>query len=390
MAYYRQPKFYRSFQCMGGKCPTNCCFAWRIDWTKEEVDKLKSANCSPELREIIQKSFKPMKNNDDIMVVNINSDKPLYCPLLTDDMMCRIQREIGESYLSYTCREYPRTMFICQDIATRTCSASCYYVAKIMYTNENAMDLVSAPLEAKEVKVRFLPDSALALKHHPELKYRNDLFMFFYDIISNKKRTLETSLVLGGLAAQKLTEFIARGEHDRIPEIIKSLHSQLNVQSIDSLENINPNYGLSLGFAGTLVDWFATSDIFNVLKENGKLSVSKYEQGRSIFNTHTKDKPHFLRNVALNFLIEGEIPFFHTEKSLFENYCYYVATISAVKLICATISYRDQAVNDNLFASLSFFIRGMYHSKDSISPFVYDLLKEKNVCSPAKIALLLK
>ena len=90
MAYYRQPKFYRDFHCMGGSCPNSCCAIWRIDWTKEEVEKLKSAECSPELRQLIETSFIQRPDSETVMAIKTESENQFACPFLDSDRYCRI------------------------------------------------------------------------------------------------------------------------------------------------------------------------------------------------------------------------------------------------------------------------------------------------------------
>lgn len=390
MAYYRQPEFYRSFKCMGGTCPNSCCAFWRIDWTIKEVEKLKSADCSPELRKLIDESFVPRKDDKDMMSVSLQKDQNMDCPFLTEDRMCRIQRELGEEYLSHTCTFYPRTLFLSNNVVTRTCSASCYQVMETLCSDPNAVNLVNCKLEAEKVVVPAQPDSPEALKEHPELIYRNELFDFFYDIISNKNRTIETSLLLGALAAQKLTEYITLGEHDRIPEIFKALRPQLNAKTIPSFENAKINYNYCLGLVGKLVNTFKNTNILNNLTVDGHPSIEKFEQGRTIFFDYLNKKPYALRNIALNFLFEGKTPFLDTNKTIFENYCYFVSTVAAVKLIGSAIAVRDNIISDRFLIEVSFFVRGMYHSLTDIPPKIFDLLKEHDIATPAKIALILK
>lgn len=361
---------------------------WRIDWTKEEVEKLKTADCSQELHDLIDRSFTPWGDNSNMLSIKL--DHGIYCPLLTENRLCRIQREIGEEYLSFTCKSYPRKMFLSKDIVTRTCSTSCYKVIETLFNNPNAMNLVNSSLEAEKIVLRVPLDSAEALYKHPELKYRNELFDFFYDIISNKNRTIETSLLLGALAAQKLTEYINRGEQNRIPEIIKTLRPQLNAQTVPSFENANINYNYCLGIVGKLVNTFENSDILNSLLIDGQPSIEKYEQGRAIFAKFMNKKPFVLRNIALNFLFEGKVPLMDNEASLFENYCYYVSTIAAAKLIGAAIAVRTNEISRDYFLGFSYFVRGMYHSSTTVPPKIFKLLKEYEITTPAKIALMLK
>ncbi len=55
--YYKQPKYYKDFYCIGGECPINCCHGWQIDWKKDEYDRLISAELPDELRDITNHAF---------------------------------------------------------------------------------------------------------------------------------------------------------------------------------------------------------------------------------------------------------------------------------------------------------------------------------------------
>lgn len=64
--YHRQPKYYSEFKCSGSECKSNCCFGWYIEWSKEEVDKVKNAaGCSPQLKEIVEIYFIPTSQKDE-------------------------------------------------------------------------------------------------------------------------------------------------------------------------------------------------------------------------------------------------------------------------------------------------------------------------------------
>ena len=44
--------------------------------------------------------------------------------------------------------------------------------------------------------------------NHPALKYDRDLFEFFYEILSDDSRSIETSFVMVGMAAAKIDGFV--------------------------------------------------------------------------------------------------------------------------------------------------------------------------------------
>ena len=106
--YYRQPKYYGEFKCIGSECTANCCYGWKIEWTKDEVDKVKNApNCSAELKEKIENCFVPDANKDENAFL-IYFDERGSCPCVTEEGLCSVQKELGAEYLSLTCTIYPR------------------------------------------------------------------------------------------------------------------------------------------------------------------------------------------------------------------------------------------------------------------------------------------
>lgn len=183
--YYRQPRYFSGFHCIGGDCPDNCCYGWRIDFEKEEVDKLKSAeNASPELKELIEKTFVP--NMDLKGKYMVQFDERSKCPLVTDDGFCRIQRELGVEYMSHTCMVYPRHYIVTDNSCYRYCNMSCREVMRSLLNDEKSMDLVNVLIKGKFQIKGVLKNTSESLEKHPELKYREELLEFFYEVISEK------------------------------------------------------------------------------------------------------------------------------------------------------------------------------------------------------------
>lgn len=387
MAYYRQPEFFRDFHCMGGSCPDTCCALWNIDWKESEVEKLKNADCSPELKELIERSFVRREDNEKLMKIVTLADKKHDCPFLDEQRYCRIQRELGEEYLSDTCRNYPRLLTISGDIVTRTCSASCPQVIRLLCENEKAMQLVN--VGGKGDTHGFI-DTPKELKANPELKYRSELTDFFFDIIGNTKRSLETSLLLGALAAQKLTEYVDKGQCDRIPEVIKALRPQLNKDSIPSFENSKQDYELNPGFLAEMSDSFTHTDVFRPLMDNDILLLDRYSEGREIVDRYFAEKPHIMRNIALNMFLEGKMPFMVTGRSIFHNYSLFVSTVCSLKLVSISLAYKNKKFSDGIYDIWVYFIRGMYHQRNSDNDARIQMLIDKGCNTPAFLAKLLK
>lgn len=402
--YYRQPRYFGDFHCIGNACPDNCCYGWRIDWTAEEVNKLKNAeNISPELKELVEKSFK--ENTDLEGQYQIKFDENGRCSFLAEDGLCRIQRELGVEYMSETCMVYPRKYIVVGDSVNSFCNMSCREVVTRLINDEKAMDLVNLPVkEEKTLRKNVSFDTPEKLALYPERKYRKELMTFFYDILSDKRHDVETNIVLGALAAQSLTKLVDNREIDRIPEALKSLKAQMhNAAQLKMIENIKPNYHLRFGMVGHLMKTMVGFSVVNALNdETGTPNIDYYNTAYTKLNEIFKDRPFYLRNIALNLLFELDVPFKYSDSTIFENYSLFVVSYACIKLNMISIAGSDDELSisvqnqvfhykgDERFVGLTaIFCRAICQS-DIKGELLLAYLRELKITSPAYLALLVK
>lgn len=400
--FFRQPRYYGDYHCIGNACPDNCCYGWRIDWKKEEVDKLKTApNCSSELKELIEKTF--TANGALEGFYRVAFDEQNKCPLLTEDGLCRIQRELGVEYMSYTCMIYPRLNLLAEPVLYSVCCSSCREVMYHLINDEKAMDLINIPVKKAET-VNVTSYSPEDLAAHPELKYCGELLEFFYEIISDKRHSVETNIIIGALAAQALTKLVERAEEDKIPETLSQLKAQMhNAAQLKAIENIKPNYHLRFRFIGDVLREMTKIPVINLLNDQtGLPNIDYYNEGSEKLNEAFKDRPFFLRNIALNLLMElAAVPFKLLNKSIFENYSLFAVVFACLKLnMIATAVMRETNLNlygknihysseEKFYGFSSMICRGLCQNAVNRTKIV-NLLKENGFTSPAYIALLVK
>ncbi len=401
--YYRQPNYFGEFHCIGTSCPDNCCYGWRIDWKKEEIDKLKAAeNCSPKLRELIENSFVPNVFLKEEYQISFNEQK--VCPFLTEEGLCRIQRELGADFLSYTCTIYPRIYFVADPAVYRLCHSSCREIMRRLINDEKSMELINVGVRQRETAIahQFAPEKIAA---QPELKYRGELFEFFYEIIADKRHDVETNIILGALAAQALTKLIDKGGADKIPETLKQLKAQMhNAAQLKSIENIKPNYHLRFGFIGKVLSGLIGHSMISALNDQtGTPNIDLYDAAVERLNEIFKDRPFYLRNIALNILLEFSLPLHIIDATIFENYSLFAVIIACIKLnmIALAVTGRGE-INLNLYGNMihydgedkfvgltSMICRSLCQSPDKQNALL-KLLEEFKFTSPAYIALLVK
>ncbi len=404
--YYRQPNYFGDFHCIGTSCPDNCCYGWRIDWEKEEVDKLKTAEgCSPELREIIGKTFVPNEGEDREGWYQVAFDEHRRCPLLTADGLCRIQRELGVDYMSQTCMNYPRKYILVEPTAYSVCQSSCREVMRHLINDEKAMDLTNILIKQVKTVSNVVADMPEDIAAHPELKYRAELLEFFYEIIADKRHAVETNIILGALAAQALTKLVDKGDVDKIPETLKSLKSQMhNAAQLKAIDNIKPNYTLRFEFIGLLLQRIVGFSMISLLNDQtGTPNIDYYNIASENLNEIFKDRPFYLCNIALNLLFEFAVPFNFKDSTIFENYSLFAVAFACLKLNMIALALTGKGeINLNLYGNkihydgedkfiglTSVICRGLCQNPTKQKTYL-DLLKKFKFTSPAYIALLVK
>lgn len=402
--YYRQPRYFGEFYCIGNACSDNCCYGWRIDWHKEEVDKLKNAkNISLELKELVEKSFIPNEilNGE----YQIKFDERGKCPCVTEDGWCRIQRELGVEYLSGTCMVYPRRYVVTESVAYRFCHSSCREVMAKLMNDEKSMDLINSSIKQNLVlKTDVTYDKPEKIADYPERKFREELFEFFYDLIANKRNDVETNIILGALAAQSITKLVSNEEIDRIPEALKSFRQQMhNNAQIKMIENIKPNYVLRFGFIAQLLKDIVGFSMIEMLNDStGTPNIDYYNDAKQYLYEKFKDRPFYLRNIALNLLFELTVPFRHDKKTIFENYSLFAVAYACIKLNLISISMLSEKVNVNIqgqqfhyegddrFVGLTSIICRRICQNLPKGELIIDRLNQNGFTTPAYLALLVK
>ncbi len=395
--FYRQPRYFNDFHCVGGTCSYSCCINWRIDWKGEEIDKVKNApNCSQELKELCERSF---GYNEEINKYVVVLGEKGRCPFLTEDNFCRIQRELGAEYLSHTCSFYPRDYLAAGPAVYRCCHMSCAEVMKKLFNDEKSMDLINVNIRVTQIINVGMLDNPISVEKHPELKYGSEIKEFFYEIIADKKLPLETSIILGALAAQALTKLVHAKQYDRIPEAIKSLRSQMhNGAQLNSIENIRTNYNIKLGITDKLFrNYFSTSVTSSLVDNEGKLNIDIYRRAEYLLEQEFESRPFIWRNIALNLLLELNIPFKLEDNTIFENYSLFVISYAFIRYNALTIMgfnnrlSEDKRVNvENVMITFNALLsRTLCHRFDNLKQILLDLQSLK-MTSPAYLALLVK
>lgn len=342
MGYYNiiEPKLFGDFRCLGSDCPQNCCGRWgHIMWTSGEYANLASLEMPEEMREKVKASFVEEQNPylPEQKVFNIKLENSA-CPFLSANGLCSIQQKFGEDALSATCAVYPRVSVFNSAVLTRSCYSSCPEVVRILFTDKNALEIDIRTVQFRGNEVVFKAVSCENdFAENPALRFRNELFGLFYDILSDSEKSVEENLAIGLAAAKRLSEISA----NEIPSALETLFGQLgNLRGEDAV----------------LDEQWAEKLFKKILGENAPeqkdFSLPEF----------------FFRNLALNLLFELKMPFYFTERSIAENFSLLCASFSLIKRFALSCG------EERLFTRLADFSRTIIHDKNTALA-ILDFLK---------------
>ena len=153
---YFQPEYVSKFKCDGAKCNARCCKNWGIFIDKASYKKYSQL---ADAQEIIPH----MKFNSERDEYLITLTENFSCPFLTENNLCRLQRDYGEEFLSKTCAIYPRYIYNLKKFFECTLNLTCPVAAKLILFQDEPMkfEFVEVPekIQCNKVATVILPDN---------------------------------------------------------------------------------------------------------------------------------------------------------------------------------------------------------------------------------------
>ena len=194
-----QPEYVGKFRCDGLRCNAKCCGNWRISIDMDAYKKYQRVK-NPVMRTKILSALEP---NAAVEGFQIKLQDNGVCPMVCEDRLCYIQRNLGEAALSVTCKCYPRKVKRFGAYQFRALSMSCPVAA------EQALFFPSAMNMQQVASSDDTPVWHLAALIGDNKQVGDDLLavhivMGGLAILQNTAYSMEKRLVLLGLLMDKL------------------------------------------------------------------------------------------------------------------------------------------------------------------------------------------
>ena len=223
-----QPKCVADFQCDGSKCNAKCCGKWRIDVDMETYKKYQRIK-NPAMRKKILSSIQPSTIQTGFQIKLNNKG---VCPLLCEDNLCYIQRNMGENALSQTCKVYPRMVQQIGNYQFRLLAMTCPVAAEYALLSPNAMELQQISCEEETFAWEFMAKNC-NIKNVPNDLAAVHIMMGGLAILQNTSYTFEQRLVILGLFLDSVED--CQQDVEAVAGLIDYYNSDVFQQEISNL-----------------------------------------------------------------------------------------------------------------------------------------------------------
>jgi len=146
------PDYFPAFSCKMGSCRNTCCKGWPISFSLEDYFRLINQECSPSLREKLDRGVKTALKPTPGKYAEIAPCYDGTCPLRLGDGRCSIHAELGEQALPNICRLYPRGIRKEEDGYEISCTNSCEAVLELFLFRRESLGFLK-----KEWNIKLPP-----------------------------------------------------------------------------------------------------------------------------------------------------------------------------------------------------------------------------------------
>ena len=212
---YFQPEYVSKFKCDGQFCNAHCCKYWRIDIDKKTYKKYAQIKPKSKAKEITQKI--KWKKEINKHIVNLNDKE--FCPFLTDDNWCSIQRNYGMDFLSDTCMTYPRKTFKIFDFFERSLTLTCPVAADLVLDQEEPMTFEQIEISEEEHinscrgKLKDFNIPSIFVDFIIDIQYT------VISLLQERSLTIDQRLIVIGFFFEQLEELILKDKFNDIENL---------------------------------------------------------------------------------------------------------------------------------------------------------------------------
>lgn len=245
-----KPFYYDDFKCIADKCIDNCChMQWQI--TIDEKTYKKYRKLKGTWGKKINNNITRIRKNNNYLSYGKIKLKDCGCSLLDEEGFCTIHAQLGEGYLSNTCKMYPRNIAKYNNIYERNLLMSCPEVARYFVKHQG-----NFYFNMDEEELLDLDKDYIINKNYDENLY-NLLWNargLAIEIVQFKEIDIWKRIVFVKSLCDKVQKIIDKNDYENYQSLLNNFKNEIvNVDTIKSLDKITIVPGIKISFTQTIL-----------------------------------------------------------------------------------------------------------------------------------------
>lgn len=379
-----QPQYVNKFACCGSSCENSCCSYWHIVVDKETYQSYRNSS-DVQLKEKMKENVTRIRTNaNKFNYAKIKLDANQNCPFLDENMLCEIQRKLGEHYLSFVCRTFPRNINIVDGIVEYSLSLACPEAARIALLNSHKMefDLTEVKEEKRLLNISgfMLDTKELKYAHKPQA-YFWELRTFIITLVQNRSYPLWKRLIILGLFCDRVTQLEREGKISEIPHTIQVYQNRIDTNSYDEyLDDIADISLIQVEIVNSLINpetfeggynpyfqecfsEYVRGFIMDDDMTEEKIFQNYSENYRSYYQPTMAENEYILENYLVNYIFQKAFPV-KEDQTIMDNYVSLIVNFAMVKTLLIGMSgfHREKFSSEHIIKTIHVFGRVVEHN----------------------------
>ncbi|OMF61478.1 hypothetical protein BK139_06450 [Paenibacillus sp. FSL R5-0490] len=401
------PVYMKDFKCIGPECEDTCCASWTISIDKKSYKKYKKI-ANPSFQKKFKEGIKRIKdsnNSNENYYAKMKLDEKSQCSFLTDDKLCGIQQQFGESYLCHTCSVYPRIINKLDDNIEKSGTVSCPEIARLALLNKEGIQFeiieVDKPYQKYNGELQSNDFKLNSLEHN----YWNIRF-FIIEILQERSIKLWERLLYIGLFVQKIQSenYTTKSELNNLISTFK--YNLVNSNVSDLFKQIPVNMETQYKILKLIAEARQIEGInhpkfqkhYNDFLKGISYSSSRhdsenlqdYKEALRFYLEIEREIEYIFENYLVNYVFQTMFPL-NTDGNYMREYSYLILHYVLIRLHLVGIKANLEG-NFNEYEIVSFiqsFSRNVGHNKGYLQK-VYKFLEENSLNNLGSYTILLK
>lgn len=364
------PEYLENFQCIGSACEDTCCIGWNVIIDEKTNSKY---------RKILGSRYKSIiqKNRSGNKEYKIKLNDKLECPLLTEEKLCSIHADFGYSYLSETCKFYPRITNLVFDSYEQSATLSCPEIARLALSNPDGINF-------KEININIEQQAPnLNIKNNTKSKILLNTFwdirIFCIQILKSREYSIDERLMTIGLflngidnltseyeIKKRIDEFNREFDNFNIKKSIEIFPDNRKLVQINALNLIiyGKKYSVNnIDFINLLKDatdsyGFSFEDL---IKNIPNEFIPKYESSIKSYKSVFESKlDYILENYLINEIFKELFPLSKYDNIL-NSYINIVTKFVTIRTILIGLNIKEPISEETIITFIQKFSKTITH-----------------------------